>query len=328
MTAARQIVAGRTYLLTRRVTQRQLLLRPDDEMNQIVLYCIAEAAQRFNVGIITFLVMSNHEHLEVRDNEGNIPAFVAHLNKMIAKAGNALRQRCENFWSSEAPNLVYLVNPEDQFEKLIYVLTNPVASNLVENAVDWPGVSSLGMNLSGREITVKRPKIFFGENGKMPDEVKLRLVRPDGFEELSQEQWRTKILTAVREVEDRKRAERRVANLGIVGRKEILAAKPTDTPSSLSPRGGLRPNIACRDRERRKEELAKLIAFRNARLDALARYNAGELDVVFPYGTYRIGGVFWSLDATHAAKPWVVSRTPKPLARSRPPSPEGDRLAS
>lgn len=328
MTAPRQIVAGRTYLITRRITQRQFLLRPDDEMNQIALYCIGEAAQRFDMGVIAFLVMSNHEHLVVRDNQANLPAFLAHLNKMIAKAGNVLRQRCENFWSNEPPSVVHLVNPEDVFEKLVYVLTNPVASNLVEHAVDWPGVSSLGMNLSGRTITVKRPKIYFGEDGKMPDEVTFTLVKPDGFEDLSQEEWRTKIWTAVREVEERKRAERRTAKLGIIGRKEILAAKPTDTPSSLSPRGGLRPSIACRDRQRRKEELAKLIAFRNGRADALARYNAGEPDVVFPYGTYRIGGVFWSLNAENAANPSVVPRRPKPLARGRTPTPTSDQLAS
>lgn len=328
MTAARQIVAGRTYLVTRRVTQRQFLLRPDDEMNQIVLYCLGEAALRFNVGLIAFLMMSNHEHLDLLDREGNIPEFLAHLHKMIAKAGNALRGRCENFWSNEAPSLVYVVNPEDRFEKLIYLLANPVASHLVDHVADWPGVSSLGMHLSGREITVKRPKIFFDKAGKMPAEVKIALVRPEGFEDMSQEQWRTKITGALREVEDRARAERLAAKHGIVGRKEILAAKPTDTPSSLSPRGGLRPNIACRDRERRKAELANLIAFRNQRRDALARYNAGELDVVFPHGTYRICGIFWALNAENASRPRVVPPTPVPLARGRTRSAPSDQLAS
>ena len=75
MTIARQVVAGRTYLISRRCTQRQLLLRPDGTVEQIYLYCLGEAAQRYDVTLHGFIAMSNHEHLLVRDNHGNFPSF-------------------------------------------------------------------------------------------------------------------------------------------------------------------------------------------------------------------------------------------------------------
>ena len=68
MTVARQVIAGRTYLISRRCTQRQLLLRPDPQVEQIYLYCLAEAALRYDITLHGFIALSNHQHLLVRDN--------------------------------------------------------------------------------------------------------------------------------------------------------------------------------------------------------------------------------------------------------------------
>jgi REP element-mobilizing transposase RayT len=60
MTLPREVIPGRFYMVTRRCTQRQLLLRPDEETNNAFLYCLAEAAQRFGVEILLTCAMSNH----------------------------------------------------------------------------------------------------------------------------------------------------------------------------------------------------------------------------------------------------------------------------
>ena len=104
VTVARQVVVGRTYLISRRCTQRQLLLRPDTTVEQIYLYCLGEAVQRYGITLHGFIAMSNHQHLVVRDNRPNFPEFLARLHKMIAKAMNALRGRWENFWATEQPS--------------------------------------------------------------------------------------------------------------------------------------------------------------------------------------------------------------------------------
>ena len=57
----RQVLPGQFYLLTRRCTQRQYLLRPDRDANDTFLYCLAEAAQRFGIDVILPSTMSNHE---------------------------------------------------------------------------------------------------------------------------------------------------------------------------------------------------------------------------------------------------------------------------
>jgi hypothetical protein len=47
MSLPRQVLPGRFYMLTRRCTQRQFLLRPDNDTNSAFVYCVAEATQRF-----------------------------------------------------------------------------------------------------------------------------------------------------------------------------------------------------------------------------------------------------------------------------------------
>src|ERR1700759_3787741 len=49
MSLPRQVIPGRFYMITRRCTQRQFLLRPDEQTNNAFLYCLAEAAQRCDV---------------------------------------------------------------------------------------------------------------------------------------------------------------------------------------------------------------------------------------------------------------------------------------
>jgi hypothetical protein len=278
--------------MSRRCTQRQMLLRPDPKVEAIYLYCLAEAIARYSITLHAFIAMSNHQHLVVTDNLGNFPEFLAHLNKMLAKAMNALLGRRENFWATEQPNVVYLVEAEDRFRKVVYLLANPVADHLVENVADWPGASSFGLHASGRVQRVKRPRGFFRDASKMPAEVELRIERPAGFESLSDEQWRAKVLEAVREEEERARKARAATGTRVLGRKAILRAHWRTTPKTIEPRGKLRPCLACVDKARRVRELETLLAFRARRRAAWLRFIAGESDVRFPYGTYRVRGVF------------------------------------
>ncbi|HVH42337.1 MAG TPA: hypothetical protein VM925_08330 [Labilithrix sp.] len=135
---------------------------------------------------------------------------------------------------------------------------------------------------------------FFRCNGRTPNEVTLRLERPDGFEELSEVAWVAKLRDALRLEEESAREERKASGRGVLGRKAVLRAEPTDSPKTVEPRRQLRPHLACHDKTRRLRELAALVAFRARRWTALVRHLVGEPDVMFPHGTYRIRGRFLS----------------------------------
>ena len=81
VTQPRQIIPGETYLITRRCTRREYLLRPDDETNAVFDYCLAEAAARYGIGLIAWTAMSNHYHAVVHDPKGCLPAFLEQFHK-------------------------------------------------------------------------------------------------------------------------------------------------------------------------------------------------------------------------------------------------------
>src|SRR5688572_10815013 len=98
MTLPRQIVPGSFYKITRRCTQRQFLLRPDETTNNVFTYCLAEAADRFDIDVMMTNAESNHHHTDIFDRHGYVIEFVERFHKLVAKATNAYRGRWENFW--------------------------------------------------------------------------------------------------------------------------------------------------------------------------------------------------------------------------------------
>ena len=284
----RQIVPGRVYLVTRRCSQRQHLLLPTQYVTQTVLYCLGEAARRFGVTVFGWCVMSNHHHLVVRDNHGNLPDFLAHFHKNVAKALNAHWGRHENLWSNEQASFVHLVEEVDAFLKLVYTLCNPVRADLVDTAEEWPGATSFRLNLSGEALVIKRPVGYFRERGPMPDEVTLTAARLPGYTHLTQEEWATHLASAVREVETQQRRRRASLGLRVKGRKAVLAVDHRSCASSDEGRNTFRPSIACSNKKLRLETEAALAAFREAYRAALMQLRARARGVVFPYGTFRL----------------------------------------
>jgi len=108
MSLPRQVLPGQFYMITRRCTQRQFLLRPDAATNNAFTYCLIDAAQRFQMEVLLPCAMSNHYHVVVFDRRARYPEFVEHFHKMLARSQNALRGRWENFWSSEQVSVVRL----------------------------------------------------------------------------------------------------------------------------------------------------------------------------------------------------------------------------
>lgn len=291
MTAPRPVFPGQFLIIQRRCTQRQFLLRPDDETNNAFTYLLAEASQRFGIDIILPQMMSNHHHTGAYDRHGNHVEFREHFHKLMAKSQNALRGRWENLWSTEEPCIVETVAAEDLLNQLVYIATNPVNDGLVDKVHHWPGPKFVQALLSGRSIKATRPRHYFREDGPMPEELELQLGLPDEFPE--KEAFLAELERRIAEVEEECARQRMQSGRRVMGRRRILRQSWRDTPTSREPRRNLRPRVAARDKldriatlRRNKEWQAE---YRGARLLWLA-----GVDVEFPYGTYwlrRFAGV-------------------------------------
>lgn len=283
MSKPRQVLPGQFYLITRRCTQRQFLMRPDSATNNAFIYCLAEAAQRFEIDVLLPVAQANHHHTVIFDRHGRCPQFIEHFHKMFARCQNALRGRFENLWAAQEPCVTQLVDRGDVIEKLIYTATNPVKDGLVERVHHWPGVNGYGRLLQGRPMRATRPHHFFRQHGSMPLSATLELTIPLelGF---ADEVLRA-VKAGVEAVEHEKAEERRRTGKRVFGRRRVLQQSWRESPASTEVRFALRPRFAAGNPASRVTALQRyrdfLADYREARRDWLA----GVL-THFPIGTY------------------------------------------
>jgi REP element-mobilizing transposase RayT len=282
MTDPRQVIPGATYLVTRRCTQRHFLLKPCKIVNEVFLYVLALAAERYDVRIHAFCVLSNHCHIVLSDPHARLPAFQQYLDGLVAKALNAFYGRWENFWAPDTYSAVKLGSTGDILDKITYVLANPVAAGLVRHGRQWPGLWSAPEQL-GTTIEVCRPQHFFNAKGTLPEKASLKLSRPPGFQ--STDALRKALADALAEREQQAARER---NGGFLGVAKVLAQDPAGRPRTAEPRRGLNPRVGAHDKWKRIELLQCLVDFLRAYRNAWLARRQGRMKTVFPYGTYQL----------------------------------------
>ena len=140
MTLPRQIVPGATYLITRRCTQRELLLKPTARTTTIFKYVLAVAAKRYGILLHAACALGNHYHLVLTDPRAELPRFAQFLGSVAARTLNASYGRWESFWGPSSYSAVRLETPQDVLAKIVYTLANPVSAGLVEQGSAWPGL--------------------------------------------------------------------------------------------------------------------------------------------------------------------------------------------
>jgi putative transposase len=284
MTAPRRVLPGAVYMLCRRCSERRFFLRPSREVNEVIRYLLAVAAQRFGIVLHAFCFLSNHLHLVLTDTRGNLPAFEQYLDSLLARALNALHGHWESFWSPGSYSAVTLLAPEDVLAKAAYVLANPASAGLVRRGFEWPGLWSAPEQIGAGPSLVKRSKHFFRPEGPMPEVASLELFCPPGFE--SVEEFRRRLLALVAELEDQAARELAGEGRSFLGARKVLAQKPHARPAPGEPRRGLNPRVAGRDKWKRIEALLRLKKFQRAHRDAWLAFAGGLRDTIFPHGTY------------------------------------------
>lgn len=283
MTRPRPVFPGTFPFITRRATQRQFLLRPDEETNNAFVYCMAVAAERSELGIVLPQMMSNHYHLQADDPHGRHTEFREYFHTLLTKCLNAYRGRWENMWAVEEPCVVEVVDRAGLMDKLVYIATNPVKDGLVECVRHWPGPKFVEALLTGKPLRARRPRHFFRKDGNMPETVELELRLPANIED--PEGFLAELRERIAAVEAEHKAARLKTGRRVFGRGRILRQSWRDTPTSQEPRRGLRPRVAARSKWARIATLQRNKEFELAYRDAREGWLAG-LPAVFPPGTY------------------------------------------
>jgi len=136
----RRQAPGQVYLVTTRCHQARFFLRPDTDLNLAVLEWLTRAQRQFpELRLLAACVLSNHLHLVVHDQAGQLATWASYFLGNLARAVNRLRGRTgacfERRYSAEP-----ILDDEALVDRLVYTVTNPVKAGLCHRADEWPGV--------------------------------------------------------------------------------------------------------------------------------------------------------------------------------------------
>ena len=285
VTAPREILPGRTYLVTRRCTQRQFLLKPSRRTNELVRYCLAVAASKTGVLLHAVCFMSNHWHGVVTDPLARLPEFLEHFHRLFARAQNAALGRSENLWSSDKTSVVLLVSDEDVLDKMAYTIANPTAAGLVRAPSEWPGVVTTRL---GEQWKVDMPDVFFDSEGSLPETITLKFARPPICRQLDGTELAHHLSAAVegrvREAREAMEQQRRK----FLGARAVLQQRFDAAPTTSEPRRGVNPRVAAAQTPERISALQRLVAFLRDYRAAWLAWRDGKRAQLFPAGTYAL----------------------------------------
>jgi len=282
----RPVIKGRTYMFTRRCSERRFFLRPDATTNNAFWYCLGWAAQTHGIKLHAAIAMSNHVHLVATDPLGVYPDFLRDFPGLLARVVNAARGRWEHFWDANQPSAVLLEDEAAQTDKLTYVLTNPVG--LVAKAADWPGATALHSIVSSAPVTATRPAHFFrdqNDGGDMPESITVTFEPPPALASRPRKEYAGLVRDLVAGVESRAADRRRATNVAVLGPRRILAQSWDARPGDAEPRRQLSPNVACRDKWLRIERLKANRLFQSLYRRAFTDFRSGGA-AIFPFGTW------------------------------------------
>ena len=286
----RRVLPQCTQLVTRRTVDQKFLLKPTQELNETLRYLLALYAKRHNVLLHAFCVLSNHMHLFKTDEQAEMPAFMRDLNAQTTRRVNSLTSRRGPLWDARKYSNVEVYGEAATWDKLVYVITNPIRHGLVGSPEEWPGLVSSLMEIRARKTLVKRPDLPCFRNSTLPKEVELELTIPPALSHLPFEvyvsQLAARVAERISELSQGVSAERRT----FLGAERVLAASHEDRPKAKAGRiGQLDPRLSCleEDRSLLEERIQELRDWRNAYYEARRRW-VQDRAVVFPHGTYAM----------------------------------------
>jgi len=276
-------------MVTRRTLRRYFLLRPDCQLNQLILYLVAFFVQKFSMQLSAIVVLSDHYHMVLTDVLGQLPDFLRELNRIVALCVKVLRKWEGPVWEPCSVSVVELLTPEAAAQAMVYTWLNACRSGLVSHPHAWPGVTTALGDVDGPAIMAKRPDQYLDAgSGRWPEEIALPITMPPILEALGRETAREMLgAELARQLTE---AQRNVREQGwkVVGATLCKQASPYQRAKSWEPLRGRNPVLAagrgCRDALR--QGIDALRTFRSAYRTALQSWRQGVRAVLFPHGTW------------------------------------------
>ncbi len=182
-----------------------------------------------------------------------------------------------------------LLTPAAVVEKIAYVLANPVAAGLVEDARQWPGAKVAVADIGVGALRAARPTVYLDpKNQDWPEHATLPVALPPGVEEDGAESFRGAVAAELERLQTEARAAVQQQGRRFLGAERAAAVSPYERATSFEALRDRNPTFAVgRDQGDAWRTAAGAVrAFRAAYQAALERWCAGVRAAVFPVGTW------------------------------------------
>lgn len=283
---------------TTRTRGSELWFVNNPSLEAAILGYAAKYAARYGVKLYALAIEGNHIHFPALFPGANRAHFMRDFNSSVARAV----PRYQSLYSSgrlwaRRYSAEYLPDFEDVEEQFFYTVLQPVQDGLVDSIYDYPGYNCFEDAIMGRARTFKIVRWKEYNDARrwnksvsvedFTDRVELKYERLPGYEDVPTPEYARQMRAKLR----RRTAEILAARDGkeAVGVERLKETIPGSIPKNTktSTATSHRPRVLSRDNARRAAAKAWYFSIYFRFREVSARYRAGELDVVFPEGTYR-----------------------------------------
>ena len=285
-------------LQTTRARNSELWLINNPDLEGAILGYAARYATRYEVKIYALAIEGNHVHIPAGFPRANRADFMRDFNSSVARAVPRHQPLYPGgrFWARRF-SAEYLPGDADIEDRFFYTVLQPVNDGLVDDIKDYPEYNCFEDAITGRARLYKsiRWKEYYDarrwNKDVSPDDFAewnpLKFERLPGYENLSQGEYEALMRKKLRERTEEALKKRKVTRcLGASGlRKIIPGARPKH--SKVSGAKDHRPRVLSKNAIRRSAGEAWYFSIYFRFRAASKRYRAGELDTIFPQGTYK-----------------------------------------
>ncbi len=279
--------------ITNLTIQSRFLLKPSEQLTEIVLGIIGRAQTRYGMTIHAFQFLSNHYHMLLSPKNLKQQAdFMCFVNSNVAKEAGLHNEWKTKLWSGRYKAIVVDEDEYTQVSRLKYLLSNGCKEGLVAKPQDWTGASVALALLNGVNTLTgvwydhtKEYRARRAGKSEVHSSVETITLSPlpcwaDLEDEISQ-QHATSLIQEIENETARMHEENGTSPLGM---EAVLKQNPHDRPQSAenspAPLFHASTKVA---RERLREAYDNFIeCFRNA----AKKLKSGEFNVTFPPGCF------------------------------------------
>jgi REP element-mobilizing transposase RayT len=281
--------------VTCRTIQGRFLLRPSQQLNDIILGVLGRAQERHPLEIVSFSFLSSHFHMLLRTPDAQrLAQFMGYFNGNLAREVARLTGWSDKIWSRRYQSIPVSNESDAQIERLAYQLAQGVKENLVAHVEEWPGVHSAHALFTGKPIEgtwynrtlarTLRLQRKSPEPGQVESRYEVVLSQLPCWEHLNPEEYRAKVIDLLRGIEDAAAAERRQRDVEPLGAEQILAQEPETRPENLDRSPA--PFVHAATKEIRKQLWEAYRWFVAAYREAADKLRKGDRNAAFPAGSF------------------------------------------